>query len=213
MDDRETQATKEAAVTGWTVVQGARERASQSVIDLYGLGNPCLWGHRHQMTDYYRLCWDLGIEKTPSTISLYGRDTSNKIPISSEKERGERGKEKGFGRLLAMGGNLNSPFPFIFLLPSFLHSNYPLILELHQWDLQNRLTPFISSVCHYTCIGFEVVLSLSTVYGYIDCTGTANGHSLIRADGKDKVYTATTLHPILNLHAEHTVSAKYSRRR
>lgn len=83
----------EVAVTGWTVVQSTGELASQSAIDLCGLGAPCLWGHLPQLTDYYRLCWDLGFEKTPSTITLYGRDISNKIPISSERER-ERESEK-----------------------------------------------------------------------------------------------------------------------
>lgn len=89
-----TQATKEAAVAVWGVGQGAVEPASQSAIDLCGFGGPCLWGHLPQMTDYYRLCWDLGHEKSPSTISLYGRDISNKIPISSKRKRRE-GK-KGF---------------------------------------------------------------------------------------------------------------------
>lgn len=93
--ERETQATKEAAVTGWTLVQGAWEQASQSAIDLCGLGGPCLWGHLPQLTDYYRLCWDLGLEKTPSTITLYGRDISNKTPISSEREKeGREGRKK-----------------------------------------------------------------------------------------------------------------------
>lgn len=154
----ETQATKEACVTGWTVVQGAGEPACQLAIDLRGLGGPCLWGHLPQLTDYYRLCWDLGLEKTPRTISLYGRDISNKIPISSEREKGRRGNERIFGKLPATRGNLISFFHFLFFPPSFLHSNSPLILELHKWDLQNRLTPFISSVCHYTCIGFEAAL-------------------------------------------------------
>ncbi len=54
-----------------------------------------------------------------------------------------------------MGENLISFFPSLFFLPSFLHSNSPLILELHKWDLQNRLTLFISSVYHYICVGFE----------------------------------------------------------
>ena len=143
------------------------EPANQSAIDLCGLGGPCLWGHLPQLTDYYRLCWDLGLEKTPSTITLYGRDISNKIPISSQREKKRREGKKGFffGKLPAMGGNLISFFPllgfffffffFLYFIPSFLHSNSPSILELRKWDLQNRLTPFISSVCHYTCIGFE----------------------------------------------------------
>lgn len=93
---RETRATKEAAVDGRTVVQRAGELASQSAIDLCGLGGPCLWGHLPQLTDYYGLCWDLGLEKTPSTITLYGRDISNKIPISSEREETGREVKKGF---------------------------------------------------------------------------------------------------------------------
>lgn len=221
MAERETQATKEAAVTGWTVVQEAGELASQSAIDLCGLGGPCLWGHLPQLTDYYRLCWDLGLEKAPSTITLYGRDISNKIPISSKREKEGRERKKVFGKLPAMGGNLISFFPFLFFHPPFLHSNSPLILELHKWDLQNRLTPFISSVCHYTCIGFEAALSFSTVYGNIGCMSTANGHysdlrflsSGLMEETNHQVQTAPTLNPILNLHAEHMVSAKYSRRR
>lgn len=40
------------------------------------------------MTDYYRLFWDLGLEKSPSTIRLYGRDISNMIyPISLEEKK------------------------------------------------------------------------------------------------------------------------------
>lgn len=178
------QAAKEAAVTLWTVVQGAEEPTSQSAIDLCGLGGPCLWGHLPQLTDYYRLCWDLGLEKNPSTITLYGRDISNKIPISSEREKVKRGKERIFGKLPAMGGNLISFCPFVFFFPPFLHSNSSLIQELHKWDLQNRLTPFISSVCHYTCIGFEAVLCFSTVY----CKQASQWPqiSLIRADERDK---------------------------
>lgn len=51
----ETQATKEAAVTAWTLVLGGRlgvEPAGQSAIDLCGFGGPCLRGHLPQMTDY-----------------------------------------------------------------------------------------------------------------------------------------------------------------
>lgn len=69
--------------------------------------------------------------------------------------------------------------PSCFFSPLFLHSNSPLILKLHKWDLQNRLTPFISSACHYTCIAFEAVLRFFfffTVYGFMCCTGTANRH-------------------------------------
>lgn len=47
--------------------------------------------------------------------NLYGRDISNKIPISSEREKEERGKKKKvriFGKLLAIEGNLISFFPF-----------------------------------------------------------------------------------------------------
>ena len=113
----ETQATKEAAVTGWTVVQGAGEPASQSAIDLCGLGGPCLWGHIPQLTDYYRLYWDLGLEKTPSTITLYGRDISNKIPISSERERKREERErKDFWK--ASGNGRQSHF-FLLLLVFF----------------------------------------------------------------------------------------------
>lgn len=126
----ETQVTKKTAVIGWTVVQGAREPASQSAIDLCGLGGPCLWGHLPQLTDYYRLCWDLGLEKTPSTITLYGRDISNKIPISSEREK-ERGKEKkGFLESFRQWEAISFlSSPSCFFLSSFLHSNSPLIRE------------------------------------------------------------------------------------
>lgn len=173
----ETQATMEAAVTGSTLVQGAWEQVRQSAIDLCGLEGPCQWGHLPQLTDYYRLCWDLGLEKTPSTITLYGRDISNKIPISSERERKREEKDrKVFGKLSAMGGNLISFIPFLFFLTSFLHSNFPLILELHKWDLQNRLTPFISSVCHYPRVSFEARLCFSAIYGCMHCTETENGH-------------------------------------
>lgn len=200
----ETQATKEAAVTMWSVGQGAVEPASQCAIDLCGFGGPCLWGHLPQMTDYYGLCWDLGHEKTPSTITLYGRDISNKIPISSEREKEKRGKERIFGKLPAMGGNLISFFPVLFFLPSFLHSKSPLILELHKWDLQNRLTPFISSLCHYTCTGFEAVLCSFFPYciwmyaPYGDCKRTLQWPqiSVIRADERDKPSKAKSkLHP------------------
>lgn len=126
MAEGETQATKEAAVTGWTVVQGAGEPSSQSAIDLCGLGGPCLSGHLPQLTDYYRLCWDLGLEKTPSTITLYGRDISNKIPISSEREKGKGGKERIFGTLPAIGGNLISFFPFLFFF--LLHASTQILL-------------------------------------------------------------------------------------
>lgn len=59
------------------------------------------------MADYQELWRDLGHEKTPSTITLYGRDISNKIPISSE--RGGVGGEwkemerKGFSLSLSLG--------------------------------------------------------------------------------------------------------------
>lgn len=116
----ETQATKEAAVTGWTLVQGAWEQASQSAIDLCGLGGPCLWVHLPQLTDYYRLCWDLGLEKTPSTITLYGRDISNKTPISSEREKEGREGKKGFWKAFGNGRQSHFILPplVFFLLPS-----------------------------------------------------------------------------------------------
>lgn len=65
-----------------------------------------------------------------------------------------------FGKLPAMRGNLIpvvSSWDFFFSPPlrlsSSLRSKSPLILELHKWgDLQNRLTLFISSLCHYTCL-------------------------------------------------------------
>lgn len=75
---------------------GAWEQASRAAIDLCGLEGACLWGHLPQLTDYYRLCWDLGLEKTPSTITLYGRDISNKIPISSVRERNRKVFWKSF---------------------------------------------------------------------------------------------------------------------
>lgn len=67
----------------------AREAELSIGVDLEG---PCLRGHLPPMADYQELCRDLGHEKTPSTITLYGRDISNKIPISSKREReGGRG--------------------------------------------------------------------------------------------------------------------------
>lgn len=104
-----------------TVVQGAWEQASQSAIDLCGLGGPCLWVHLPQLTDYYRLCWDLGIEKTPSTITLYGRDISNKTPISSERENEEREGKKGFWK--AFGNGRQSHFILPLLVFFLLHSS------------------------------------------------------------------------------------------
>lgn len=69
----------------------AREAELSIGVDLEG---PCLRGHLPPMADYQELCRDLGHEKTPSTITLYGRDISNKIPISSKRER-EGGREGG----------------------------------------------------------------------------------------------------------------------
>lgn len=192
-----TQATKEAAVAVWGVGQGAVEPASQSAIDLCGFGGPCLWGHLPQMTDYYRLCWDLGHEKSPSTISLYGRDISNKIPISSKREKEKRRKERISGKLSATGGNLVSSLS-CFFLPSFLSSKSPLILELHKWDLPNRLTPFISSLCHYTSAGFETSCVLSPLL-YVDvCAVRQRWQTGIStdADERDKPSKAKSkLHP------------------
>lgn len=81
-----------------------------------------------------------------------------------------------------MGVNLIPFFAVLFfppfLLSSFLRSKSPLILELHKWDLQNRLTPFISSLCHYTRLGFEacaLFFPLPTVCARIRRGGTANG--------------------------------------
>lgn len=84
------------------------------------LERPCLQGHLPPMADYQELCWDLGHAKTPSTITLYGRDISNKIPTNPKIERkggGKDGKKRifflsltlyvsRFGRLGAMAGNL-----------------------------------------------------------------------------------------------------------
>lgn len=66
----------------------AREAELSINVDLEG---PCLQGHLPPMADYQELCRDLGHEKTPSTITLYGRDISNKIPISSKRARGREG--------------------------------------------------------------------------------------------------------------------------
>lgn len=218
-----TQATKEAAATVWSVGRGAVEPASQSAIDLCGFGGPCLWGHLPQMTDYYRLCWDLGHEKTPSTITLYGRDISNKIPISSKREKQKRRKERFLESFRQREAISFLSSPSCFFLPSFLSSKSPLILELHKWDLPNRLTPFISSLCHYTSLSLETALCsfvVPTVCGRM-CLQT--GISVTsdfchrgwweRQTIKSQVQTAPTQHPVLNLHTEHTVSAKYSRRR
>ena len=52
---------------------GTEGLGAERAIDLCGLGSTCLLGHLSHLTDYYRLYWDLSTEKTPSTISLYGR--------------------------------------------------------------------------------------------------------------------------------------------
>lgn len=118
----------------------------------------------------------MGHEKTPSTITQYGRDISNKIPISSKREKRERDRKKGFFFFFwkASGNGRQSHsflcrlvFFFFLLLSTFLHSKSPLILELHKWDLQNRLTPFISSLCHYTCSGFEAAFSFPPCRLYV----------------------------------------------
>lgn len=101
-----------------------------TAIDLCGLGGPCLWGHLPHLTDYYRLCWDLALEKTPSTITLYGRDISNKIPISSEREKREERERKDFlesFRQWEAISFLSSPLLFCFF--SFLHSSTLILLQ------------------------------------------------------------------------------------
>lgn len=95
----------EAGLVGMVGVEA--EEAGLSIgVDLEG---PCLRGHLPAMADYQELWRDLGHEKTPSTITLYGRDISNKIPISSEKEWGgvERdGKKRIFSLSLSLFGKL-----------------------------------------------------------------------------------------------------------
>lgn len=73
----------------------AREAELSIGVDLEG---PCLRGHLPPMADYQELCRDL----TPSTITLYGRDISNKIPISSKRGReGGRGVRDGKKRIFS----------------------------------------------------------------------------------------------------------------
>lgn len=132
-------------------------KAERSIgVDLQG---PCPRGHLPPMADYQELCRDLGHEKTAGTITLDGRDISNKIAISSDRA-GEGWKEmerKGFSLSLSLweasGNARQSHSRRVYLgfffpplrLSALLRSKSPLILELRKWrDLQNRLTLFIS---------------------------------------------------------------------
>lgn len=122
----------------------AREAELSISVDLEG---PCLRGHLPPMADYQELCRDL----TPSTITLYGRDISNKIPISSKRGReGGRGVRDGKKRIFSFSLSSGSfrqweaiSFPpsclvgffFSLRLSSSLRSKSPLILELHKWGI------------------------------------------------------------------------------
>lgn len=66
----------------------------------------CLRGHLPPMADYQELWRDLGHEKTPSTITLYGRDISNKIPISWGGRVERDGKKRIFSLSLSLFGKL-----------------------------------------------------------------------------------------------------------
>ena len=83
MAEGETLATKDAAVAGRTVAQGDQPVCYRSV----WIRRTLSVGASPSADRLFWLFRDLGFEKNPSTITLYGRDISNKIPISSERER------------------------------------------------------------------------------------------------------------------------------
>lgn len=117
-----------------------------------------------------------------------------------------RGKERIFWKASGNGRQSNFFPPLLNFFRSFLHSNSALFLKLHKWDLQNRLTPFISSASHYTCIVFQAVFFLFYFLLYIVLATLQINYklalelpqiSLIRVDEIDKLSRAKSkLHPL-----------------
>lgn len=137
-------------------------------------------------------------------------DISNKIPISSERER--EGKKRILGSFRQWEAILLS---LLVLLP-LLGSNSPLILEWHKRDLQNRLTLFISSVCYNTFRNSEALpikIFFMNIYGIEGLMGIKMNAKRALSTGAKGMRnhpgpTLNCTHPILNLHAKCRVPAK-----